>query len=320
MKKGFKHLGKGTSLLLCLLVLVIGFSLVSAQTYRLGGDSLTFSPSNVVSKTAAYTVTSSDSEIQVDASSAAVTITLPTVASATTGGTKSYKIKKTDNSVNAVTVTPATGDTIGGEATRGLTSQNDYVVLSTSSNNNWKVSFESPLLAEDYSTGTINIPTSIAADSSTLKGSPIVVIGQSGVTTSQAGFASSDVTGSSITLPASWVAKGKALKWTVAGTKTASNAAMAVYLYVLDGTVMTLTSSTTSASDWKAEFYLLENAATSSQSVVGCLYVNDQNPQCDHATASKDVSGSTTAKVIIEAKHASDTVTTNYVLVEHWKK
>lgn len=320
MKKGFKHLGKGTSLLLCLLVLVIGFSLVSAQTYRLGGDSLTFSPSTVVSKTAAYTVTSSDSEVQVDATSAAVTITLPSVSSATTGGTKSYKIKKTDNSLNAVTVTPATGDTIGGESTRVLTSQNDYVVISTSSNNNWKVAFESPLLAEDYATGTINIPTSIAADTSTIKGSPIVIVGQSNTTATVTGATSGDATGSSITLPAGWFATGKTLKWTVAGTKTGANAAMRVHLYLLDADVMTITSSAVTAADWRAVFYLSSKSGTASQNAVGCFNANAVTPTCDYAAVTKTVSDSTVAKIRIESQNASDTVTSEYVLIEHWKK
>ena len=63
----------------------------------------------VISKTAAYTALSTDSVVLVDASGGAVTITLPP-----SGGVpgKTFVVKKTDTSTNAVTIATAGGETI----------------------------------------------------------------------------------------------------------------------------------------------------------------------------------------------------------------
>jgi hypothetical protein len=89
----------------------------------------------VVSKTADYTATANDYTILVDASGAARTITLPDAAGI---DGRTYLIKKTDNSVNAVTVDGDGADTIDGAATFNLGSQ--YATLSIQAyNGNWYV-------------------------------------------------------------------------------------------------------------------------------------------------------------------------------------
>lgn len=145
------------TLLVGMLFLITGIG--SSETFRQGGERISFNPSAIVTKTTAYTVTSGDSEILVNATGGAITITLPTIASVTTGGTKSYKIKKTDASTYVVTVTPATGDTIGFESTRKLLNQNDYMVISTGPGKNWSVDYESPYIQEDYESGTVTLPS-----------------------------------------------------------------------------------------------------------------------------------------------------------------
>ena len=146
-----------TSLLLVLLLAGLSYG----ETFRQGDPRITFHPSNIVAKTAAYTLTSSDSEVDVTCSSANITITLPTVAS-TRPGTMVYKIKKADATAYKVIVTPASGDTIGGESTRYITYQNAYVVISTGAGKDWDVDYESPYTVEDYEAGTLAFSTSIA--------------------------------------------------------------------------------------------------------------------------------------------------------------
>lgn len=68
---------------------------------------------NVTAKTADYTASATDEIILVDATSAAVAITLPTVP---VSG-KEYTVKKTDASANTVTVTAAGTAKIDGAAT-----------------------------------------------------------------------------------------------------------------------------------------------------------------------------------------------------------
>ena len=69
----------------------------------------------IVSKTASYTVTANDGVIECDATSAAITLTLPAVASATPGAT--YTLKKTDSSANAVMFDGNASETIDGATT-----------------------------------------------------------------------------------------------------------------------------------------------------------------------------------------------------------
>lgn len=142
-------------------VLIVLFLMVSISAYtetiRQGGDRYSFNPSAIVTKTAAYTVTQSDSLVKVTTSSANITITLPTVDATRAAGTKAFKIQKTDAFIYAVVVTPASGDTIGGESTRYIMGQNDYIVISPGSGSDWDVSFETSYVREDYEAGTISL-------------------------------------------------------------------------------------------------------------------------------------------------------------------
>ncbi len=141
-------------MLIVSIIIMVGY-FVSAETFRQGDVRFSYNPSNIVTKTAAYTLTASDSMVKVTASTANIVITLPTVASTRAAGARSYKILKTDATGYAIVVTPASGDTIGGESTRYLIAQNDYVVISAGSGVNWAVGFESPLIKEDYEAGTV---------------------------------------------------------------------------------------------------------------------------------------------------------------------
>lgn len=77
-------------------------------------------PYDYRSESADYTATLHDYIIDVDASGAARTITLPTAASAANHG---YYIRKTDNSVNTVTIDPNGGETINGAANHVISVQ-----------------------------------------------------------------------------------------------------------------------------------------------------------------------------------------------------
>ena len=87
------------------------------------------------SKSANYTGTGADSYICVDASGGARTITLPTAASV---AGRMYAVKKTDSSINIVTVDGNGAETIDGAATYILKKQYDCVFL-ISNNVNWEV-------------------------------------------------------------------------------------------------------------------------------------------------------------------------------------
>ncbi len=80
----------------------------------------------IAAKTANYTGTADDGSIEVDATSGAVTITLPAVSGA---AGRIYTIKKTDASGNAVTVDPNASETIDGATTASLASQYSTITI-----------------------------------------------------------------------------------------------------------------------------------------------------------------------------------------------
>lgn len=142
------------ALAIMLIASVIGY----AETFRQGGDRFSFNPTATVTKTADYTLTTSDSYVKFTASTAALTATLPSLATVRASyGSKTYKILKTDALPLAITITPATGETIGGESYRKLYYQNAYIVISAGPNSDWTVAYESPYTVEDYEAGTVDL-------------------------------------------------------------------------------------------------------------------------------------------------------------------
>ena len=84
----------------------------------------------IVAKTAAYTATTSDGTIECDATTAAFTITL--FACSGNAG-KIIIVKKTDASINAVTVDGNASETIDGAATATLATQYSDIILQVNS-------------------------------------------------------------------------------------------------------------------------------------------------------------------------------------------
>ena len=75
----------------------------------------------IVAKTVNYTVTANDGVIECDATTGAITLTLPAVSGAVAGTT--YTLKKTDSSANAVIFDGNASETIDGATTVQTTTQ-----------------------------------------------------------------------------------------------------------------------------------------------------------------------------------------------------
>lgn len=86
-------------------------------------------------KTGDYTMRTTDYTLVVDASAGPVTITLPSAAD--TSGP--YGVKKTDDSVNFVTVAPPSGETIDRDASFDLECQDESVTVEPDGTNWWIV-------------------------------------------------------------------------------------------------------------------------------------------------------------------------------------
>ncbi|HUP79325.1 MAG TPA: hypothetical protein VM260_12310, partial [Pirellula sp.] len=89
-------------------------------SFPIGKASLTGVAVAYSAKTAAYTLTKTDSVVSGDATAAAFSITLPTAVGVTG---QIYIIKKIDSSVNVVTIATSSSQTIDGAATVFLSTQ-----------------------------------------------------------------------------------------------------------------------------------------------------------------------------------------------------
>jgi hypothetical protein len=92
----------------------------------------------VVTKTANYTLTSSDNTVIGDPSGGSFTLTLPTAAGA---GGKTYTVKRSDstaNNSNTLTVATTSAQTIDGQATTTLDLHNHWVAV-RSDGANWQI-------------------------------------------------------------------------------------------------------------------------------------------------------------------------------------
>jgi hypothetical protein len=100
---------------------------------HIGTSSIHFTRPSVVSKTTTYTAGDTEEIVLADATAGAFTVTLPTAAS------KSgfiYTVKKTDSSAAAVTIDGDGAETIDGDASVDLASQ-DKVISVVSDGSNW---------------------------------------------------------------------------------------------------------------------------------------------------------------------------------------
>lgn len=85
-------------------------------------------------KTANYTLTTTDDVIKADATSGAITMTLPTAV----GVKKAYRIKKIDSTSNAVNIATTSSQTIDGSSSIAITVQNTALLL-VSDGANWVI-------------------------------------------------------------------------------------------------------------------------------------------------------------------------------------
>jgi hypothetical protein len=108
-----------------------GLTLDNPTGLKIRNSQLTYP---IATKTSSYTATSFDEHILADATSGAVTITLPTAV----GRTDPITVKKIDSSINAVTIDGAGTETIDGQLTRRLDAQWDYCTL-VPSGSSWYV-------------------------------------------------------------------------------------------------------------------------------------------------------------------------------------
>ena len=146
-----------------------------------------------------------------------------------------------------------------------------------------------------------------------------LIVGQSTTQTSQAGAATSDVTGSSINIPKNFFGPGATFRFTLGGTKTGANNAMVVHVSLGGTQVISLSADDASAVDWAATI-IVAAKTTAAQRCIGTLDCLTAAPVADYAAGTVDMQAGGIIKAQIQSAHANDTVTCEYCLVEYWQK
>ncbi len=148
-------------LLMAVLLVAVSASAYAGSKWNNNNTEPVFNARTVVAKTAAYTATFSDDQINVAPSTATLTVTLPAISTLSTNGfgSKSYKILKTDTTGYAVLIAPNGTDTIDGTTGYAVTKQNDFVILSATSGGqaDWKISYSDDVVNVDVTTGGIEL-------------------------------------------------------------------------------------------------------------------------------------------------------------------
>jgi len=131
---------------------------------------MAFNSRSTTAVTANYSVLISDETLDVTCSSAGITLSLPSINTLSAGliGKRCYFITKKDSTAYKVTISPFTGETIGGAASLVLASANDYVMIESDLTGSWFIREESEYSVSDTTpsvtlmVGDITMPNDLA--------------------------------------------------------------------------------------------------------------------------------------------------------------
>lgn len=149
-------------ILIVLMMTLLIPSIAFAGQFNSNYSEPNFSEAGTLSKTADYTIVTADKNkvIRVTASSADITITLPSISSFSNGF--SVKVLKTDATDYKVTLARASSDTIDGVTAYVVANQNDFIIVSTdNSGKDWEVIYADEIAGVDVTTGITTFGGSI---------------------------------------------------------------------------------------------------------------------------------------------------------------
>jgi hypothetical protein len=145
-----------------------------------------------------------------------------------------------------------------------------------------------------------------------------VVIAQSCVETTTGDAETVTITGSSITVPKGFFRPGCAFRFTIAGSRSGTAGAMTLLIVIGSTTVISIALPSNTATDYVAQFIIMEHTNFKNQKCFGMVFQNGQSVAQDYATATVDVSDEIVIKAQMTNANASDDIYAECVLVENW--
>lgn len=142
------------------------------------------------------------------------------------------------------------------------------------------------------------------------------IANQSCTTTTIASATATLIKGSTVNLLPGEAGSGLAFRYKLAGTKTGTNAAHTVALYLGSTAVCTSTADDTSAVDWVAEFTIIFTSSAT-QRVMATMLSDTADPDVQYDTGTTNCSAGI-AMTLKATSHASDSLTIDMITVEKW--
>lgn len=134
--------------------------------------------------------------------------------------------------------------------------------------------------------------------------------------------AATTVDGTSYSVKTNVLKAGRAIRVTIYGTMSGTNAAKAVRLYIDDAAIATLTPLSTAVGNWKAEFVIWDYTDAAHQLVTGVITVGTNAGATTSIAADIQVDttnfgiAARTIKTQVYSNHASDTITQKACVME----
>lgn len=141
------------------------------------------------------------------------------------------------------------------------------------------------------------------------------VVGGNYTTDTTSSTTAKTVTGSTVNFLPGQVQPGLWLRYKCSGTKTATNAAHTLKLYINNTLVQTLTADDATAVDWVAEFNLVFTGPAT-QRCYGTMLSDTADPEVEYDTGTVNTTSETKVYLVATAGNASDTVTVNMLSIE----
>lgn len=133
--------------------------------------------------------------------------------------------------------------------------------------------------------------------------------------TSETAAAAKDVAGSRLKLRPEDFKPGTAFRFTLGGTKSATNGAMKVHISLAGTQVISLTAPGNTAVDWHAVIVVAAKT-TATQRCTGYFLSNAAAVVADYAAGTVNMKDGGIIKAQIENPHSSDTTTCEFCMVE----
>ncbi len=142
------------------------------------------------------------------------------------------------------------------------------------------------------------------------------IVKQMATTFTLASATATAITGMKLYLHPGEANAGLTYRFTMAGTKTGTNAAHTIIVDINGTTIMTQTADAASAVDWMSQITLVFTGGAT-QRCMGLLISDTEDPDVQYDAGTVNTQGGATI-TLKATSHGSDSLTVNFGIIESW--